>query len=184
MPRDIFKPSGLTHVRGNRNSSTLVIYSVWHIGSLFCRLNFQVHFIQRILVRFPSNVTKHDDVIKWKHFPYYWLCAQGIHQSRVNSPHKGQWCGALMFSLIYARTNGKTNNRDASGLRRNRTHYDVTVMISSLKSKWQLVSKQQAFIWSSDDSLHWQRMGWLGYKELIWTNGVSWGKNTFSNVPL
>ena len=29
------------------------------------------------------------------------LCA-GIHRSPVNSPHKGQWRGALMFSLICA----------------------------------------------------------------------------------
>ena len=44
----------------------------------------------------------HDDVIKWKHFPRYWPFVQGIHWSPVNSPHKGQWCGALMFSLICA----------------------------------------------------------------------------------
>ena len=42
----------------------------------------------------------HDDVIKWKHFPRYWPFVRGIHQSPVNSPHKGQWRGALMFSLI------------------------------------------------------------------------------------
>ena len=42
----------------------------------------------------------HDDVIKWKHFCRYWPFVQGIHRSPVNSPHKGQWCGALMFSLI------------------------------------------------------------------------------------
>ena len=30
----------------------------------------------------------------------------------VNSPHKGQWCGALMFSLICAWTNGWINNRE------------------------------------------------------------------------
>ena len=35
----------------------------------------------------------HDDVIKWKHFPRYWP----IVRSPVNSPHKGQWRGALMF---------------------------------------------------------------------------------------
>ena len=45
-----------------------------------------------------------------------------------NSPHKGQWCGALMFSLIYTWTNGWVNNRDASDLRCHYTHYDVTVM--------------------------------------------------------
>ena len=38
-----------------------------------------------------------DDVIKWKHFPHYWPFVRGIHQSLVDSPHKGQWRGALMF---------------------------------------------------------------------------------------
>ena len=42
----------------------------------------------------------HDDVIKWKHFPRYWPFVRGIHRSPVNSPHKGQWRGSLMFSLI------------------------------------------------------------------------------------
>ena len=44
----------------------------------------------------------HDDVIKWKHFPRYWPFVWGIHRSPVNFPHKGQWGGALMFSLICA----------------------------------------------------------------------------------
>ena len=43
--------------------------------------------------------TQHDDVIKWKHFPRYWPIVRGIHRSTVNSPHKGQWHGALIFSL-------------------------------------------------------------------------------------
>ena len=43
----------------------------------------------------------HDDVIKWKHFPRNWPFARGIHRSPVNSTHKGQWRGALMFSLIW-----------------------------------------------------------------------------------
>ena len=46
----------------------------------------------------------------------------------VNSPHKGQWRGALMFSLIYARINDWVNNRKAGDLRRQRGHYDVIVM--------------------------------------------------------
>ena len=48
----------------------------------------------------------HDDVTKWKHFPRYWPFMRGIHRSSVNSPHKGQWRVALMFSLICASTNG------------------------------------------------------------------------------
>ena len=39
----------------------------------------------------------HDAVIKWKDFPRYWPFVRGIHRSPVNSPHKGQWRGALMF---------------------------------------------------------------------------------------
>ena len=70
----------------------------------------------------------HDDVIKWKHCPRYWPFARGIHRSPVNSPHKGQWRGALMFTLICARINGWVNNREAGDLRRYRTHYDVIVM--------------------------------------------------------
>ena len=50
--------------------------------------------------------TRHDDVIKWKHFPRYWPFVRRIHRSPVNSPHKGQWRGALMFSLICAWING------------------------------------------------------------------------------
>ena len=42
----------------------------------------------------------HDDVIKWRYFPRYWPFMREIHRSPVNSPHKGQWRGALMFSLI------------------------------------------------------------------------------------
>ena len=49
-----------------------------------------------------SHHIHHDDVIKWKHFPRYWTFVRGIHRSPVNSPHKGQWCGALMFSYICA----------------------------------------------------------------------------------
>ena len=46
-----------------------------------------------------------------------------------NSPgHKGQWRGALMFSLICAWTNAWVNNREAGDLRRHRSHYDVIVM--------------------------------------------------------
>ena len=66
----------------------------------------------------------HDDVIKWKLFPRNWPFVRGIHRS----PHKGQWRGALMFSLICVWIFGWVNNRVAGDLRRYRTHYDVTVM--------------------------------------------------------
>ena len=75
----------------------------------------------------------HDDVIKWKIFPRYWPFVWGIHQSSVNSPHKGQWRGALVFSLICAWINGWINNGEAGDLRRHRAHYDVTVMVTPLE---------------------------------------------------
>ena len=71
---------------------------------------------------------QHDDVIKWKHFLRYWPLVRGIHRSPVNSPHKGQRRGALIFSLICTWINGWINNGEAGDMRRNRAHYDVTVM--------------------------------------------------------
>ena len=70
----------------------------------------------------------HDDVIKWKHCPGCWPFVRGIHRSPVNSPHKGQWRGASMFSLICVAINGWVNNREAGDLRRYRAHFHVTVM--------------------------------------------------------
>ena len=71
----------------------------------------------------------HDDVIRWKHFPRDWPFVRRIHRCPVNSPHKGQWSGALMFALICARINDWVNNREAGDLRRRLAHYDVTVML-------------------------------------------------------
>ena len=79
-----------------------------------------------------DTVVKHDDVIKWKRFARYWPFVRGIHRWPVNSPHKGQWHGALVFSLICAWINGWVNNREAGDLRRHRPHFDATVMISRL----------------------------------------------------
>ena len=56
------------------------------------------------------------------------LFVRGIHRSPVYAPHKGHWCGALMFSLIRVWINGWVKNRATDDLRRHRDHYDVTVM--------------------------------------------------------
>ena len=71
----------------------------------------------------------------WRHqmetFPRYWPFVRGIHRSPVNSPHKGQWRGALMISLISIKV--WVNSREAGDLRRYRAHYDVTVMCAILR---------------------------------------------------
>ena len=81
-----------------------------------------------------GRVVPHADVIKWKDFPHYWPFVWGIHRWPVNSPLKGQWRGALMFSVICTWTNGWVHNREAGDLRCHCTHYDVTVMI------WEYIS--------------------------------------------
>ena len=69
----------------------------------------------------------HDVVIKWKHFPQYWLFARGIHRSwwipRTKASH-----AELLSSMICPRINCWVNNRKAGDLRRHRAHYDTTVM--------------------------------------------------------
>ena len=116
---------------------------VWRDCSLFCVNPGAILFLPSLFalvylsnrgllipygVAVKTLLADHDDVIKWKHFPRYWLFVRGIHWSPVNSPHKGQWRGALMFSLICAWINGRVNNGEAGDLRRHRAHYDVTVM--------------------------------------------------------
>ena len=68
----------------------------------------------------------------WRHqmepFPHYWPFVREIRRPPVNSPHKGQWRGALMFSLICAWTNSWANIGDAGDLRPHCAYYDVTVM--------------------------------------------------------
>ena len=62
----------------------------------------------------------YDDVIIWKHFPRYRPLVREIHRSPVNSPHKSQWRGALIFSLSCAWINDCVTNREAGDLRRHR----------------------------------------------------------------
>ena len=111
--------------------SWIVWWSNISIICYTCRQNNSIENRVWIVVHHPSSASTsslHDDVIKWKHFPRYWPFVRGIHRSPVNSTHKGQWRGALMFSLICARINGWVNNGEAGDLRRYRVHCDVIVM--------------------------------------------------------
>ena len=69
----------------------------------------------------------------WRHKmeTYSALLAICAGNSPVNSPHKGQWRGALMFSLICVWINSWVNTREAGDLRCHRAHYDVIVMTVS-----------------------------------------------------
>ena len=68
--------------------------------------------------------------IWWRHqmetFSALLAFVRGINRSPVVSPHKSQWRGAVMFSLICAWK--KWSNKQSSDLIRHRAHYDVTVI--------------------------------------------------------
>ena len=65
----------------------------------------------------------------WRHQMETFSALLAIYaRSPVNSPHKDQWRGVLIFSLICVWINGWVNNREADDLRRHRAHYDVIVM--------------------------------------------------------
>ena len=84
----------------------------------------------------------YDDVIKRKFFWRNWPFVRKIHRSRVNSPHEGQWRGALVFSLICVWINAKVNNREAGDLRHHRAHNDVIVINAHQLNKYQWASYQ------------------------------------------
>ena len=112
----------------------------------------------------------HDDVIKWKHFSRYWPFVRGIHRWPVNSPHKGQWRGAFMFSLICGWINAWVNNRAAGDLRRHRAHYDVTVMPHPV---WFCFFRFTSGI-PTGTSSRISRQGWTDTYPLLQTNCGTW----------
>ena len=127
------------HITGNSSVCSSVCSGIHQRKRQSCRLQTLCERHPHVTGWFPSERASnamimidmphfHDDVINWKHFPHNWPFVRGIHRSPVNSPHKGQWRGALMFSLICAWINDWVNNREAGDLRRNRVHYDVSVM--------------------------------------------------------
>ena len=122
---------------------TLLLTKINSLPPGRCGCNFDLQFSRKILWCMSGLLLEktswgkfyHDYAIKWKHFPRYWPFVQGMHRYPVNSPHKGQWRGALMFSLICAWINGWVNNREAGDLRRSRADYDVIVMRTSQVSQ-------------------------------------------------
>ena len=95
---------------------------------IFIHLKAKYHVFE---VTQASNIIWVPKLIPWWRHQMETFSAsfvQKIHWSSVNSPHKGQWHSALMFSLICAWINGWVNNREAGDLRRHRAHDDIIVM--------------------------------------------------------
>ena len=126
MIERIYTLSYYHHQIGSMNYYPLFRVRSWNNG-MRC---MSLYILTLAPARLEVLSHRHDDVIKWKHFSRYWPFVRGIRWSPVNSPRKGQWRGAMMFSLICAWANGWVNNRGAGDLRRHRIRYDVTVMKS------------------------------------------------------
>ena len=128
--------------------------SFWHVVVYFfvvkCTLNSSIRRVRVLQPRFPwhchyqcnSHLHRHSRpestivcIPWWRHqmetFSALLAICAGNSPVPVNSPHKGQWRGALMFSLICVWINGWVNNHEAGDLRRNCGHYDVIVMHGS-----------------------------------------------------
>ena len=131
--------------------------------------------------RLKEPGARHDDIIKWKYFPRYWPFVREIHRSPVNSLHKGQWRGTLMFSLICLWLNGWVNNREAGDFRRCRAHYDVNVMAPWYNSKFvqhlewsglkhdQPITTKDHYKMSLNYEFDWSIVNWTG----AWTWTIS-----------
>ena len=73
----------------------------------------------------PPMITK--PAARWRH-EIHCPFVRGIRRWPVDSPHKGQWRGDLIFSLMCASTNDWANSRYAGDLTRHGSHCDVTIM--------------------------------------------------------
>ena len=114
-----------------------------------------------------------------------------LTQSPVNSPHKCQWRGALMFYLICAWINAWVNIREAGDLRRCRAHYDAIVMhcdifctsnthkFFCILEGWRGLYLIRPF---GKISEVWIKIHQLWYKKWIWTYRVQMAAN-LSRVP-
>ena len=100
--------------------SCLIVLYFLHSTSI---LSFYIEVVLTLSILIFMMTSSNRNIFRAR----YWPFARGIHRSPVNSPHRGQWRGAFMFSLICTR-NGWVNNHEAGDLRSHRVHYDVTVI--------------------------------------------------------
>ena len=81
----------MTSLDLNKLTQILIKISIFVLASIL---------LYTVINKNHAQVSRFDVLL---YFPF-WPFVLGIHRSPVNSPHKGQWRGALTFSLIYAWT--------------------------------------------------------------------------------
>ena len=82
----------------------------------------------------------------------------------MNSPHKGQWHGALLFPLICVWINDWVNNREAGNLRRFRAHYDVIIMLDGNR-----IMREHKIVFFYEYGLHRLVIGYIFFQ--LWQLG-------------
>ena len=95
------------------------------------------------------------------------LCV-GNTPAPVNSPHKGKWCGALMFFLSVSNKQF-SKNREAGDLRCHCAHNDVSVMLHPWTELKQTSTAHSTIV--VKDSLR--------YCDITWTRGAGIYTNCF-----
>ena len=96
------------------NTAYIYTYIYMYIRALYLNYISHVTHVKHITLFFKQKAW-------WRHqmetFPALLAICAG------NSPHKGQWRGALTFSSICTYINGWVKNREAGDMRRHRAHY-------------------------------------------------------------
>ena len=82
-------------------------YRRFHVMTPYWAVKYLISLAHPML----DQLIFHEDAIKWKHFPRYWPFVRGIHRSPMNSPHKGQWRGALVIELCLKKLLSKQPRR-------------------------------------------------------------------------
>ena len=106
----------------NLESCSIIAYRA-NVNCCTC-IRLWIKFISFYLYsnRPPSNECHNPQFSWWRHqmktFSELLALCEENPSVTGGFPHKGQWHGALMFSLICAWTNGWANNRDAGDLGR------------------------------------------------------------------
>ena len=105
---------------------------VWWLVVSNCA-TYVIHFTTQI--QWPQSWHHDNSLVTALQMYIGWFAPVHLDTLPVNSPHKGQWRGAFMFSLICAWISGWTNSSDAGDLRSHRAYYDVIVMPWSIHYK-------------------------------------------------
>ena len=111
---------------------TCSVAFIWEQFHSKCPWTLSVICVRRLYFLNHCHVSQ-GPVTWWRHqmetFSALLAICAGNSPVSGEFPHKGQWRGALIFSLICVWINGWVNNREAGDWRRYRAHYDVSVMI-------------------------------------------------------